>query len=304
MQASEETKEKPNEEQQPEGFSYRINELNYAGYLSEVRLMEDRLRVASFNANSIRNRLEVILDWMKQQDCDVVCVQETKVTDAEFPIAPIIEAGYHCAFKGQKTFNGVAIISRHELDDVQIGTGNELWDQEARIIRATVKGITVVNTYIPQGTSIDSPRFQYKIDWIRGMREYFNSSFTPNDPIVWVGDFNVAREPIDVYDPEGLYGGVCYSPEEHKALDYVKDWGFVDVFRKHHPDEPRLYTFWDYRMLAFRRKLGWRIDHIWATRPLADKSIDSWIDIEPRRLEKPSDHTFITADFDILSFGN
>lgn len=261
--------------------------------------MGNRLRIASFNANSIRNRLEIILDWMTMQECDVVCVQETKVTDKEFPQAAIEYAGYHCAFKGQKTFNGVAIISKHELTDVHIGTGNELWDEEARIIRAAVNGVTIVNTYIPQGTSVDTPRFQYKLDWIRGMRQYFDSNLTVNDPIVWVGDFNVAREPIDVYDPEGMSGCLCYHPEEHKALDYVKEWGFVDVFRKHHPDEARQYTFWDYRMLAFRRKLGWRIDHIWATNPIADKSIDSWIDMEPRRLEKPSDHTFIAADFNI-----
>lgn len=259
--------------------------------------MEDRLRIASFNANSIRNRIEVILDWMARHEADVVCVQETKVRDEEFPVAAIADAGYHCAFTGQKTFNGVAIISRHELGAVRIGLGMEAPDEEARIVRAEVKGVTVVNTYIPQGTSVDSPRFQYKLAWIRGMRDYFERDFTPRDPIVWVGDFNVAVEPIDVYDPEGLYGGVCYHPEEHRALEYVREWGFVDVFRKHHPGEPRQYTFWDYRALAFRRKLGWRIDHIWATQPLAERSIDSWIDPEPRKLEKPSDHTFIAADF-------
>lgn len=261
--------------------------------------MGQRFRVASFNANSIRNRLDVILAWMKEHECDVVMVQETKVTDDDFPIGPILDAGYYCVYKGQKTFNGVAIISKDEPRDVKIGFDHDEKDQEARLIRANINGVTVVNTYIPQGTSVESPRFLFKLDWIRGMREYFERDFSPNDLIVWGGDFNVAMEPIDVYDPEGMYGGVCYHPAELEAFEYVKKWGFEDVFRKYHPDEARQYTFWDYRALAFRRKLGWRLDHLWATQPLADKSTGSWIDMEPRKLEKPSDHTFIVADFDL-----
>ncbi|MCE5314716.1 MAG: exodeoxyribonuclease III [Armatimonadota bacterium] len=262
--------------------------------------MSDRLRIASFNANSIRNRLQVILDWMDAQQADVVCVQETKVRDEEFPRDAILDAGYQVAFKGQKAFNGVAIISRHPMDNVAIGTGNPEWDEEARIIRATIKGVTVVNTYVPQGTSTDSPKFEYKLAWIMAMRDYFEQMFTPACPIVWVGDFNVAREPIDVYDPDGLLGSVCYNPLEHAALDYVKEWGFVDVFRQHHPGEANLYSFWDYRVPnAFKRRIGWRLDHIWATRPLADKCSNCWIDTEPRQKEKPSDHTFIVADFEM-----
>ena len=262
--------------------------------------MADRLRIASFNANSIRNRLPIILDWMNRRECDVLCVQETKVQDHEFPADAITEAGYHCAFKGQKTFNGVAIISREELADVRVGLGKTPEDEEARVIRANVRGVTIVNTYVPQGTATDSPRFPFKLDWIRGMRDYFSRDFTPNDTIVWVGDFNVAPEPIDVYDPEGLSGSVCFHPEEHKALALVREWGFVDVFRKHHPGEPRQYSFYDYRVPnALKRKIGWRIDHIYATRPMADKSLDCWIDTEPRLMEKPSDHTFVVADFDL-----
>lgn len=258
------------------------------------------MRVASFNANSIRNRLQVILDWMGANEADVVCVQETKVRDEEFPLDAITNAGYHTAFKGQKAFNGVAIISRHPLEDIVIGTGRTDWDEEARIIRAGVNGITIVNTYIPQGTAIDSPKFDYKLAWIQNMRSYFDVSFTPDDSIVWVGDFNVAREPIDVYDPEGLMGSVCYNPKEHAALDFAKEWGFVDVFRKHHLGESNQFTFWDYRVPnALKRRMGWRLDHIWATETLAAKSTGCWIDAEPRMLEKPSDHTFIAADFEI-----
>ena len=258
------------------------------------------MRIASFNANSIRSRLHIILSWMAKYDCDVLCVQETKVTDQDFPVDAITQAGYHCAFTGQKSYNGVAIITRDQPTEVKIGLGKDTYDQEARVIRTVVNGIAVVNTYVPQGTAPDSPRFQYKLDWIMGMPDYFGAHFTPDDPIVWAGDFNVAPEPIDVYDPEGLAGSVCYHPDEHSALNHAKEWGFVDLFRKQHPGEGNQYTFWDYRIPnAFKRRMGWRIDHIWATVSLAEKCTGCWIDKEPRQAEKPSDHTFIAADFDL-----
>ncbi|OFX14271.1 MAG: exodeoxyribonuclease III [Armatimonadetes bacterium RBG_16_58_9] len=258
------------------------------------------MRIASFNANSIRSRLGIILDWMNKHDCDALCVQETKATDQDFPAGAIEDAGYHPVFWGQKAYNGVAIIAREKPGNVVRGLGRADYDQEARIIRAGIGEITLVNTYVPQGVSTDSPRFAYKLDWIRGMRDYFSASFTPDDPIVWVGDFNVAVEPIDVYDPEGLLGSVCYHPAEHEALGYAKEWGFVDVFRKHHPGESGLYTFWDYRVPnAFKRRMGWRLDHIWATPPLAERCADCRIDTEPRQMEKPSDHTFVVADFEV-----
>lgn len=262
--------------------------------------MADRLRIASFNANSIRNRLETILNWMNENECDVVCVQETKCVDENFPLDIVTDSGFYCAFKGQKTFNGVAIISREPIEDVKIGLDREPEDQEARIVRARVRGVNIINTYIPQGTSTDSPRFPFKLQWIRGMRDYLERDFVPDDYVIWAGDFNVAREPVDVYDPDGLFGGVCYHPNEHAALDYVMEWGLVDVFRMHHPGEPNNYTFWDYRVPnALKRRLGWRLDYIMASRPLAEKCTNSWIDQEPRLREKPSDHTFIAADFEL-----
>jgi len=257
------------------------------------------MRIASFNANSIRNRLDVILVWFESHDCDVLCVQETKVRDEEFPLDPILRAGLHCVFKGQKGYNGVAIISRSQMDDVRIGRdGSD--EEEARLISARVANVTIVNTYIPQGTSVDSPRFAQKIGFIRSMREYFLQSYTPQDMVAWVGDFNVAREPIDLYDPEGFAGQVCYHPDEQAALDFAQSWGFVDVFRKHHPGEPNQYTFWDYRIPnGFKRRMGWRLDQIWASEALAARCVDSFIDPVPRSLEKASDHTFIAADFEM-----
>lgn len=263
-----------------------------------MKRLPDRLRVASFNANSIKSRLPIILDWMGEQGCDVLCVQETKTSDDTFPLGPIQEAGYHCVFHGQKAYNGVAIISRLEPADVKVGLGVPVLDEEARLIEADIGGVRVVNTYIPQGTAVGSARYEYKLEWMHVLRERFSGSFAPSEPVLWMGDFNVAMEPIDVYDPEGLRGGVCFSEREQLALGSVMEWGFTDLLRKYHPGEEKLYTFWDYRIPnGFKRKLGWRIDYICATQPLVEKSVDCWVDTDPRQREKPSDHTFIAADF-------
>lgn len=261
--------------------------------------MSKKFRVATFNANSLRSRLEIVLGWLQANEPDALCVQETRVMDTHFPVDAFAEIGYKAAFVGQKSFNGVAIISREEPEEVVIGMEMADMDEEARLIRARIGGVEVVNAYVPQGTSPDSPRFAYKLRWIAAMKDYFTRDFTPDSNIVWVGDFNVAPTPMDVYDPERLRGCVCFHPDEQAALESVRQWGFVDVFRQCHPNEPRLYSFFDYRIpSAFKRKLGWRIDHIWATQPMADRLVDCRIDLEPRLLEKPSDHTFVVADFD------
>jgi exodeoxyribonuclease-3 len=167
------------------------------------------------------------------------------------------------------------------------------------LITATIHGIPIVNTYVPQGYALDSDKFQYKLQWFERLREYFEKHFEPHMPLLWVGDFNVAPEPIDVFDPKGLSGSIGFHPEEHKALSAIKAWGFVDIFRLHESGG-NMYTFWDYRIRnAFQRGLGWRVDHVWATQPLADKSNRAWIDTTPRQSERPSDHTFLVAEFHI-----
>jgi len=257
------------------------------------------MKVASFNSNGIRARIQIIEDCLKRYSPDVLCMQETKVQDQDFPTRFFSELAYHCTFRGQKSFNGVAIISKRAPTDVSFGFGDGDVKEEPRIIRVNIEGIPVVNTYVPQGTAPDSERFQYKLKWFQRLRDYFAKHFEPSEPLLWMGDFNVAPEPIDVYDPVKLLGSVCFHPEEHKTLSEFKSWGFVDVFRVHHPRE-KAYTFWDYRIPhAFRRSLGWRLDHIWATQCLADKSTRAWIDVAPRQLEKPSDHTFMVAELEI-----
>lgn len=257
------------------------------------------MRIASFNANGIRARLPILMDWLQRKSPDVLCVQETKVQDVDFPRNPIEEAGYYCSFMGQKSYNGVAILSKKEPTDISTGFEDGDEKERPRLIRLTIDGTVIVNTYVPQGQDPDSEKFQYKIDWFRRLKNYFKKNFNPDSKIIWLGDLNVAPNPIDVYAPKKLLGSIGYHPEEHKALNSVMEWGFVDVYRMHNPDE-RAYTYWDYRIPhAVKRRLGWRIDHICATRCLAAVSKKSWIDIKPRLLQKPSDHTFIVAEFDL-----
>jgi len=258
------------------------------------------LTVATFNANSVRSRLPLLADWLAQEKPDVLCLQETKVQDHEFPTGFFQERGYDVAFRGQKAHAGVALVSRTEPTDVRHGLDDGGPTDAPRLIQATVAGIPIVNTYVPQGQSVDSPLFAYKLEWLARVRNYFARHFSPEEPLLWCGDLNVAPEEIDVHDPNRLKGHVDFHPEARAALERIRDWGFVDVFRKHHPGEPGQYTFWDYRVAgALERNVGWRVDHIWATRPLAERSIRCWIDRDARRAEKPSDHTFLVAEFDL-----
>ena len=256
------------------------------------------LKVATYNANSIRTRLEQVLDWLRRESPDVLCVQEIKVQDEDFPAQAIRDAGYHVAFRGQKAHAGVAIISREEPRAVAYGLDDGGQPDEPRLVRALIAGVPVVNTYVPQGRSPDSEHFQYKLEWLARLRAFFERHYAPDEPLLWMGDLNVAPEPIDVHDPKRLEGHVDFHPEARAALERVREWGFVDVFRRHHADEPGQYSFSDYRVrVALERGIGWRVDHIWATAPLARRSTRSWIDVDARRAERPSDHTFLVAEF-------
>jgi exodeoxyribonuclease-3 len=256
------------------------------------------MKIASFNVNSVRVRLPIITEWLQKESPDVLGIQETKVQDADFPKTPFNDLGYHVSYKGQKSYNGVAVLSKSLPDKVLTGFDSNDPQEEARLITVYVNQLYVVNTYIPQGQHPESGKFTFKLDWFNRLHKYFIEKFDAKTPVVWIGDLNVAPEPIDVYDHEKLYGSVCYHPEEHKAFQAVKGFGFEDVFRKHRPEE-KTFTFWDYRIPnAVKRGLGWRIDHILATQSVADKSRDCWVDLEPRMKPKPSDHTIIVADFD------
>jgi len=256
------------------------------------------MKVASFNVNSLRARLDTLIPWLCNTAVDVLAVQETKVQDADFPRAPFAEIGYRCTFAGQKSYNGVAIFTRDKPTNVKAGFDDEPRD-ESRLIRADVAGITIVNTYVPQGYLPHSRKFDYKLDWFRRLRDYFEYNFDPADPLLWLGDLNVAPKAIDVYSPETLLGHVCYCTEVSNALQHVMDWGFSDIFRMHCKQAGH-YTYWDYRIPnPLRRNAGWRLDHIMATQPLAEKSTNCYIDTGPRAAERPSDHAPVVAEFDL-----
>jgi exodeoxyribonuclease III len=255
------------------------------------------MKFATFNTNSIRARLPIIKDWLDREGPDVLCVQETKVQDKDFPADPFEEAGYHVIFKGQKSYNGVAIISRIPPDDIRLNLYDEEEDEQARFISARIGGIPVINVYVPQGFQVGTDKFAYKLSWLNDLLKHIKENYDPAQPLFVAGDFNVALEPIDVFDPEKFKGEVGFHPDEQAIMRQFPDWGLVDVFRKHEPAGGH-YTFWDYRIPnALKRKMGWRIDYILATAPLAEKSIRVRIDTDARMLEKPSDHTFLVAEF-------
>lgn len=254
------------------------------------------MKIATFNANSIRSRAQIIVDWLAENNPDVLCVQETKVQDKDFPVDAFAETGYKFVFKGEKSYNGVAIFSRTKLTEVEFGLDSEPTDA-ARMIKAKTAGITVVNTYIPQGYEIESEKYQYKLDWLQRLLKCFKKHFKPADKLLWMGDFNIAPEAKDVYDPAALAGHVCFNSHLTDLLKKFTDWGFVDLFRLHCA-APGKFTFWDYRQPnGFNRNLGWRIDHIMGTASMAERCTNCFIDTKPRMLEKPSDHTFLAAEF-------
>lgn len=258
-----------------------------------------KLKAATFNCNGIRARLPILLDWLKENSPDVLCLQETKVQDNDFPLEAIKDAGYFVSFWGQKSYNGVAILTRREPSQVIKGLPGAQADQEARAIAVLLDGVWVVDTYVPQGREVDDPAFKYKLDFLARLYDWFAKDFAVDQPFLWAGDFNIAPGPLDVYDPKRMEGKVCFHPAEHKALARVVEWGLTDLFRLHHPEEKQ-FTFWDYRLPAsLKRNLGWRLDHLMATRPLAQACKACWVDVGPRALPKPSDHTFVLAEFEL-----
>jgi exodeoxyribonuclease-3 len=255
------------------------------------------LKIASYNVNSIRSRLHIVLPWLQKNNPDYFCMQETKVRDTEFPAAELEALGYHMIFKGNKQYSGVAIASKQKPQKVAFGFDKEPEDSD-RLIVATYGDLTIFNTYVPQGQERESPQFTYKLAWFGRLKKYLQNHFQPQNKIIWCGDLNVAPEDIDVHDPKRILGHVCFNPEVWKAYEEVKSWGFIDIFRQHHPGAPGQYTFFDYRVKdSVSRKLGWRVDHILATKSLAKDSHGCDIDLASRLTEKPSDHVIIFAQW-------
>lgn len=260
-----------------------------------------KFTLATYNVNSLRSRLHIVLPWLEQNRPDVFCMQETKVEDAKFPEEEFRSAGYHISHRGGKQYNGVAIASLAEPEEISFGfdDGDGPADEE-RLIRCVFSGLVVLNTYVPQGREKESDHFRYKLNWFRRLRNFLDRTSTPSTPLIWCGDLNVAPEDIDVHSPKRLLGHVCFTPEVWEAFGKVTSWGLIDVFRKHHPEQAEQYTFFDYRVPnSVSRGLGWRIDHILATESLTAKSTACSIDLQPRLEPKPSDHTILLAEFDL-----
>jgi exodeoxyribonuclease-3 len=256
------------------------------------------MKVATWNVNSVNVRLEQALPWIKRVQPDVICLQEIKCMDEKFPYLDFADAGYKAVVLGQKAYNGVAILSRFEMDDVQYNFPDDTAESPARLIAATIKGLRIVDVYIPNGTELGSDKFAFKLDWLQRLRNFFDETCNVNSDVLLCGDFNVAPDERDVYDVPTWQGKLHFSIPERAALDYVQKWGFVDAFRKFE-SAGRHFSWWNYREGAWQRDNGLRIDHIWVSRSLASKCKKCWIDKSTRGLEKPSDHAPVIAEFDL-----
>lgn len=254
-------------------------------------------KIVTWNVNSIRVRLEHLLDCLRNHSPDVVCLQETKVTDDQFPIDAIEAAGYHAVFSGQKTFNGVAILSKKPLTRVLVGFPG-FDDPQKRILIASYGDIRVVNLYIPNGSEVGSQKYAYKLKWLDACLQFLKAELKQQDKILILGDYNIAPEDCDVHDPEKWAGKVLVSDQERAQFFKMIDLGFIDTFRLfEHDHGATIYSWWDYRQAGFRRNNGLRIDHILASKSLGDACQNCYIDPEPRKLDRPSDHTPVIAEF-------
>lgn len=253
------------------------------------------MKVATWNVNSIRSRVERVVDWTRREEPDVLCFQEIKTTDELFPTARFEELGYHVETWGQPTYNGVAILSKTKPSGILRGLPGDAPDAQRRLIAATVKGIRLVNVYVPNGQSPESEKFVFKLEWLGRLRDWLEATISPDECLVLLGDFNIAPDERDVHDPDLWRGKVHFHPKEHEALARITALGLFDLFRKHHT-EGGFYSWWDYRQLAFPKNRGLRIDLVLGTAPVLDTCKGSAIHRDERKGEGPSDHVPVVVE--------
>ncbi len=256
------------------------------------------MKLATWNVNSLKVRLPHVVDWLRANPVDVLCLQETKLRDEQFPHAALAEIGYASAFAGQPTYNGVAILARRDTvgEPASVVVGNPLFaDEQKRLIGADLAGVRVVCAYFPNGQAVGSDKYDYKLRWIDALADWLARP-APR-PVALLGDFNIAPDDRDVHDPKAWEGQVLCSEAERARFERLLALGFVDAFRLFE-QPPKTYSWWDYRQLAFRRNAGLRIDHILVSPPLAGRVRECRIDREPRKREQPSDHAPVVADID------
>ena len=251
------------------------------------------MKLATWNDNSLKVRLPQVLQWLTDNPVDVLCLQETKLTDDKFPVAEIEAAGYQVAFTGQKTYNGVALLSRHPMTEV-VKNNPHFEDPQQRLLSAAIQGIRVVCAYIPNGQSVDSDKYQYKLQWLEALRTWLTQECQSHPDLALLGDYNIAPEDRDVHDPIAWEGQVLCSDAERAAFDRLLNLGLKDSFRLFE-QAPKSFSWWDYRQMGFRLNKGLRIDHILLTAPLAARCTACMIDKAPRKWEQPSDHAPVIA---------
>ena len=247
--------------------------------------------------NSLTVRLPHVLDWLRENPIDVLCLQETKQEDSKFPYADLTAAGYHAVHVGQKTYNGVAILSRHAMTDVVHGIAN-FEDEQKRVISATINGIRVVCVYIVNGQAVDSEKYDYKMRWLAALNSWLKAELIAHPNLVLLGDYNIAPEDQDCHDPAAWVGQILVSPREREAFKALQGLGLHDSFRLFE-QAPKSFSWWDYRMMGFRRNAGMRIDHILVSDALKEKCTAAYIDKAPRKLERPSDHTPVVLEISL-----
>ncbi|NEQ46022.1 MAG: exodeoxyribonuclease III [Leptolyngbya sp. SIOISBB] len=260
------------------------------------------MKIATWNVNSVRSRLNHVTDWLSEHPIDVLCLQETKVVDQDFPLAAIQTVGYRAEVSGQKSYNGVAMLSQQPLEDVSTGftpvvgaaAVGDLDDQK-RVITGLLDDVRIVNVYVPNGSSVGSEKYDYKMRWLTVLKTYLEKLLVDHDALLICGDFNIALEDRDIHDPEGKETHIMSSPQEREMLAELLSVGLKDAFRKFTADGGH-FSWWDYRAASFRRNRGWRIDHHYLSPNLYDRAKSCVIDIEPRRLDKPSDHTPVIVE--------
>jgi exodeoxyribonuclease III len=252
------------------------------------------MKIVSWNINSLRRRQQRLFDWLEVTKPDVVCLQETKCPDDQFPALALQASGYQSAYHGEKSYNGVAILAKTELHNVRPSLSDEVVDPQARLITATIGRLCVFSVYAPNGQAVGSPAYEYKLDWYRRLRDCVATEKSAD--VIVCGDFNVAPEDIDVYDPDLWRGAIMCSESERAALRELGELGLRDTLRIHHK-AGQLFTWWDYQMRAFEKNRGLRIDAVLASDALAKKCSDSGIDIEMRKGAEPSDHAPVWAEF-------
>jgi len=256
------------------------------------------MKLATWNVNSLKVRLPHLIDWLAREQPDVVCLQETKLEDPKFPLGEIEAAGWRCAFSGQKTYNGVAILSREPLVDVSPGIPG-FADEQKRVLAATIGGVRTVCVYVPNGQSVDSDKYRYKLEWLKALAAWLAEEMKRYPDLALLGDYNIAPEDRDVHDPAAWKDQVLCSEPERAAFKALQALGLKDSFRLFEQPEGA-FSWWDYRMNAFKRRMGLRIDLILLSESLAPRCKAARIDVEPRKLERPSDHTPVIAELDLL----